>query len=433
MAYADSLTRSNAQRGDIPPELSFEEVIKNRAAPPCSLNDFMDYLLYVEHNAENLQFFLWYWDYVQRWSTLLPRQKALSPPWNPDQPGNPQSRFVKYSHRRERHQKMSKILAIMELESERTAAAAEAMSPLPPSPPLLRSPTTPASASPLPMSSILSPTEPNGPADWQPFTIPPNSSELTRITRHYLSPSSPRFLRLLPARDRETCLVASQHTTHPSALLPAFSAVEASLRDRSHPAFARWSLRNAGKARLDLVRAVAGLVVALGAVLDAVLALSGLPAPWRVVCLGLWWPAMVALWAAGRGVKGMPSRGSNNFNSAEKTRPGRAARSTSTSSTATTTTTTLTAAKATPSQYKPSLQVFGPPNDFSHEPWVAAHQAQGFWAKAVRQETVAVNNRALLAWQDRVVFVSVLWGGVVATAVTVASLFVPVGGLFWAS
>ncbi|KAL1838569.1 hypothetical protein VTJ49DRAFT_2529 [Mycothermus thermophilus] len=550
MADADSPVQPKARQGDIPPELSFEEVVKNQSAPvsrrpnssshwnetdfyqPCSLNDFMDYLLYVERNAESLQFFLWYWDYVQRWSTLLPRQKALSPPWNPDQSVDPPSRFVKYSHRRERSQKMNKILAIMELDSERAATEAGNVSPLPLSPPPLRSPTTPASVSTLSISSILSPTEPNRPADWQPctslllpvfysikhhhpnprplstslylktkkkkntqltsiippkkVTIPPNSSELTRITRHYLCPTSPRFLRLLPARDRATCLVASQHTTHPSALLPAFSAVEASLRKRSHPAFARWSLRNAGTARLHLVRWIAGLVVGVGVVVDVVLVLSRLPAYWRVVCLGLWWPAMVALWAAGSGVcvvlwwrggrqvrpwetgegsveerKGVlgdeedvtevkggggdddgggRAEGWREHRRSETevswwSSKGRLNRGSSVSDvgkirTSRTTTLTATTTKPTPSQYKPSLQVFGPRNDFSHEPWVTAYQAQGFWAKAVRQKTVAIHNRALLAWQDRVVFVSVLWGGAVATAVTVASLFVPVGGLF---
>ena len=43
----------------IPPELSFENVICNKCSPPCSLQDFLDYLTYVSHDAENLQFYLW--------------------------------------------------------------------------------------------------------------------------------------------------------------------------------------------------------------------------------------------------------------------------------------------------------------------------------------------------------------------------------------
>lgn len=43
----------------------------------------MDYLVYVEHNAENLQFYLWFHDYVLRWEALSDAEKALSPEWFP--------------------------------------------------------------------------------------------------------------------------------------------------------------------------------------------------------------------------------------------------------------------------------------------------------------------------------------------------------------
>ncbi|KAL5321745.1 hypothetical protein ACEPPN_009708 [Leptodophora sp. 'Broadleaf-Isolate-01'] len=50
----------------------------------CSLNDFMDYLAYVEFNAENLQFYLWYRDYVRRFEALPETEKALSPEFVPE-------------------------------------------------------------------------------------------------------------------------------------------------------------------------------------------------------------------------------------------------------------------------------------------------------------------------------------------------------------
>lgn len=43
----------------------------------------MDYLVYVEHNAENLQFYLWYKDYCTRFEALSENEKSLSPPFNP--------------------------------------------------------------------------------------------------------------------------------------------------------------------------------------------------------------------------------------------------------------------------------------------------------------------------------------------------------------
>lgn len=42
----------------------------------------MDYLVYIEHNAENLQFFLWIQEYTHRWnSKVSEKDRALSPEW----------------------------------------------------------------------------------------------------------------------------------------------------------------------------------------------------------------------------------------------------------------------------------------------------------------------------------------------------------------
>jgi len=41
----------------------------------------MDYLVYIEHDAENLQFFLWYKDYCERFNALPANEMALSPKW----------------------------------------------------------------------------------------------------------------------------------------------------------------------------------------------------------------------------------------------------------------------------------------------------------------------------------------------------------------
>lgn len=44
----------------------------------------MDYLVYIEHNAENLQFYLWYRDYERRFNALPETEKALSKEWVPE-------------------------------------------------------------------------------------------------------------------------------------------------------------------------------------------------------------------------------------------------------------------------------------------------------------------------------------------------------------
>lgn len=45
----------------------------------------MNYLVYIEYSAENLQFFLWYRDYVKRFSELPQSERALAPEWTAEQ------------------------------------------------------------------------------------------------------------------------------------------------------------------------------------------------------------------------------------------------------------------------------------------------------------------------------------------------------------
>jgi hypothetical protein len=46
----------------------------------------MNFLLYIENSAENLQFYLWYRDYIKRFDQLPENEKKLSPEWVPEQP-----------------------------------------------------------------------------------------------------------------------------------------------------------------------------------------------------------------------------------------------------------------------------------------------------------------------------------------------------------
>lgn len=45
----------------------------------------MNYLVYIEYSAENLQFFLWYRDYVKRFNKLPPSERVLAPEWTVEQ------------------------------------------------------------------------------------------------------------------------------------------------------------------------------------------------------------------------------------------------------------------------------------------------------------------------------------------------------------
>lgn len=45
----------------------------------------MNYLIYIEHAAENLQFLLWYRDYTKRFSERPDSERALAPVWTAEQ------------------------------------------------------------------------------------------------------------------------------------------------------------------------------------------------------------------------------------------------------------------------------------------------------------------------------------------------------------
>ncbi len=60
-------------------------VARERGLTPCkqpmTIPDLMNYLLYVEHSAENLQFYLWHQDYVKRFKQANTSDIALAPEW----------------------------------------------------------------------------------------------------------------------------------------------------------------------------------------------------------------------------------------------------------------------------------------------------------------------------------------------------------------
>lgn len=73
----------------------------------------MDYLVYVEHDAENLQFFLWFCGYVEKWSQLPESERERSPAWGVGKRTNvrPHSRSERLG---ESADKLNRILAILD-------------------------------------------------------------------------------------------------------------------------------------------------------------------------------------------------------------------------------------------------------------------------------------------------------------------------------
>lgn len=301
-------------------------------------------------------------------------------------------------------------------------------------------------------------------ADILPVTVQPFRDEVSRIARHYIAESGPRRLNLVQ-QDRERCLHAVQHTTHPSALLPAFVVAEAMLKGQSHPNFVRWSMSNSNRPRVIFLRVVGLAFIALGLGLDVFLILSGLNHFLRILCIALLWPGLTVAISAFRGISILlhlknvrhlrpweqfgdlehhtdydrkdveppwPAPADDNNDPHPRQPPpaagggGAAYRQHSRKDTSSSVGSAFS--RIDPLR-KSSLQTFGPGNDPGSEPWVGRYAAKPL-RERVFEAATPVQNQSLQLLRDRAVFLAVLWGGLASSAVAVASLFVPSEGLF---
>ena len=223
----------------IPAELSFERIICNKCAPPCSLQDFLDYLMYVAHDAENLQFYLWMVDYYQRFRNAPQVEKDRSPRWK----GGMQTALA------EREERVLHFDSLdLDKHSEDISSAASEWEGELSDNYMKTIDTLIFSVSQIRETALQSgkrddslPSQLVAANQKQPFR-----TEIDRIVNHYLAPGAPRELNL-SHDDRATVLHALQYTTHPSAFNLVKIRLDATLRNQSHPNFVRWSICNGNK------------------------------------------------------------------------------------------------------------------------------------------------------------------------------------------
>ena len=221
----------------IPPELSFENVICNNCGPPCSLQNFMDYLMYVSHDAENLQFYLWMVDYHQRFRNAPQAEKELSPRWTgqlPTKTPEKQNRTVHFDTPDLDMHSEDISSATSDWDGDSSDGYMKTLEDY-------KVPVSPIAARPLP------PTPKGNALQWQTAASKqPFRTEINRIVNHYLNPGAPRELNL-SHDDRATVLQALQYTTHPSAFNLVKGMLDRVLRNQSHPNFIRWSICNGNR------------------------------------------------------------------------------------------------------------------------------------------------------------------------------------------
>ncbi|KAH9907883.1 regulator of G protein-like protein [Xylariomycetidae sp. FL2044] len=429
--YASYLKKGESLRGKALEGLGFEDIVKNETLPPCSLNDFMDYLVYVERKAENLQFLLWYCDYVQRWSHLPQSKKDLSPTWNSSKTASVRPSHCRSSSLGRSSSQIDRILSILDQRAPRHDSGASTSN---------KSHNRSDSAS-TNFSWPRTPTagvEKQTSTQWQPLSAQPFREEIRQIAQHYISTHGPRSLNLTEV-DRTACMLAIQSTTHPSALLPAFAAAEAVLRGGSHPNFIQWSVCNSNRPRVFFTRALGVVLIFLALSLTAVLCLTRLNPLFRVSAAPLWCVGLFICLTSRRGVCAIlhwqykrdlrpweqavdhedpETAGALEGAGQEEWHPnfqgsGRHKRNDS----------TLSCSRVDPLR-KESLRTFGASNRYNEEAWVAAYQKKPVWRR-VFEQSVAIQNTHLRMAQDRVVFHAMLLASLLTVGLTAGSVVIP--------
>ncbi|KAL9013330.1 MAG: hypothetical protein Q9173_001974 [Seirophora scorigena] len=409
-----------------PLKLSFENIIQNKATPPCSLQDFLEYLVYVSHDAETLQFWLWLQDYTKKFYAESPAEQALSPPWSaaetlqqtgyvPHQPPKSadKQRFGASGYNFEQHEL---LLA-----------------------PSLDKPSFISGTTKTKRSSPYSAEDADELAELkrQSSTTQPHRYEVNRIISHYLTPDSPRELNLFP-QTRAAVLDALQHTTHPSAFSPLRDIVESTLRARSHPNFIRWSIRNANEPRARFVRKVAVTNILMTLLMAFFLTLSNASRWWRIACLPLLVLGIPVAIAAYKGIcVFVHTSQSRNLRPWEQFGDAAAfVKSVDNDDD------DDDAALSTGDAYSMSnrssgggacksslfLDPFGPNNSYDHEPWVEAYRRKP-WSQKVFTRNVRVQDETVRSIQKMIVVQSWLLGGLVGVSLTVLVLALPKAGV----
>ncbi|OTB03415.1 hypothetical protein M426DRAFT_263194 [Hypoxylon sp. CI-4A] len=419
----------------IPARLSFEEIVRDTTHSPCSLDDFIDYLVYVEHSAENLQFFMWYCRYVEKWGQLSEEDRERSSVWRLSQKTyiRPQSSPAKFQDGMDR---LNRILTILDQASSSTSRRVQSINE--PGSNENRAgvnfsrPRTPARA-------LEVKEEAQKEWQWQPFSVQPFRDEVTQIALHYILTRGPRSLNLT-CWDRTACMHALQHTTHPSAFLPAFLAAETALREHSHPNFIHWSTRNSNRPRVVFARFLGVVLVFLAFALDVLLILSKVHRLYRLSALPPWYIGLYVLLIEGRGIsirlymnrkrQLRPWEGDLDLDVESKQQKARPEQTESgNAAMAPEDQRQDNAAQVGPPVNNERLLALGPANDFETEPWVQSYQDKSVWQK-VFDKSVSSRNRHLRALQDRAIFTSLLWAGLLVVVLTVGSVLIPSGNFF---
>lgn len=394
----------------------------------------MDFLQYIEHDAENLQFYLWYRDYVKRFFALPEHEQRLSPEWTAEQAQAEKHATEKEKKPKKMPEEAAAVLKGTEFDTQ-PKITAEGGGPNPFNTPP-RTPNNGSNAgsnnghdreSVAPSTNDWSDnasTVKSGGLDhtkktaqafeevdaMQPFTVQPYREEISRVIAIYIAEPSSRMLNL-SAKERTVVLKALSVTTHPSAFREVIGTVEWTLRHQAHPNFIRWTICNGNPPRQMFARGLGVGGIVAGIVYAIVITLSNANRGWRALAfLGLF-IGISTLFAAWKGMcvvlHGMHHRHLRPwelFGDADE-------------------------ATSDFENKKGSFDSLGSSNSYEDEPWVAKYDKRNIIRKIFDRE-VWIQEPALRSIQDTIFIQALLTAFFIGAVVTAVFLAVPKGNYY---
>ncbi|RMZ78038.1 hypothetical protein DV737_g4117, partial [Chaetothyriales sp. CBS 132003] len=411
----ESVDSSTSSAYGIPEALSFDRILAGGTCPPVTTRQFMDFLVYIEHSAENLQFYLWYRDYVKRFFQLPQSVQKLSPEWTDAQVQAERNAAEKEKLATTITQEAASVLKGTDFDPSAKLQVPESCQGYNPfnTPP--RTPnandrdSVATSSGPWSEDASVAPT--TGPGHTkktaqafseadvlQPFTIQPFREEISRIIAIYIADGSARMLNL-SAKERNGLLKALAVTTHPSAFRDVIRTVEWTLRHQAHPNFIRWTICNGNPPRQVFAK-VLGYACIIGAtVYGIVITLSSANRGWRALAFLGYFIGIATLFAAWKGMcivlHGMHHRHLRPwelFGGPEE-------------------------ASVEYESHKGSFDSLGSANSYESEPWVVKYEKRPLVRKIADRE-VWIQDPTLRAIQDTIFVQALLLGFVIGGIIT---------------
>ncbi|ETS84273.1 hypothetical protein PFICI_02298 [Pestalotiopsis fici W106-1] len=404
---------SGASAG-VPEALTFDKIISGGTCPPMTIRDFMNYLIYIEHSAENLQFFLWYRDYVKRFDEAHTSDKPLAPEWTQAMAEETLAKIKKdAAEKRKTDPLAAELFKGTDFEGQGGETIPEGRDPF------HTPPRTPGSDDQSTLySSSHAPTYRSQAHDTfaavgakQPFTIQPFRAEVDRVIATYLAADAPRQLNL-SNHEHKVTMHALAYTTHPSAFRLIARTTENTLRKQAHPNFVRWSICNGNPARVFFARGLGVGTILLATAGAIVLTLSRAGRGYRALFAIGWVLGIATLIAAYKGMcvvlHGLHHRhirpwelfaGEDDHHHDEHSLP------------------------------KGSFDSLGSSNSYEDEPWVVRYEKRNVVRKVFDRE-LWIQEPALRSIQDTI-FVQAMGSALVLSAIlTAIFVAVPGGHLF---